>query len=105
MKPLINEVEAYLMAAVAVILDHVITWMVMKNPYVREANPNTSYLMSIGMWGVFDAAVLVASIAASAYILRKWSFENRWVILLYFVAGAVIRMAAVLSNLMIWMLL
>jgi len=103
-KPWIGELEAYAMAIIGVVADQLVTRLVISKPNIYEFNPHTVYLMERGLWGYFDGALLIASIGVSTVIMRKWSFPNRWVILLYFVACFVIRSGAAMNNLLYWLL-
>lgn len=104
MKAWISEFEAYALAVIGVIADQLTTRLAISNPYIFERNPNVIWLMEKGLWAHFDAALLIVSIGISAVIMRKWKFYNRWVILLFFVVGFVLRFGAAMNNLC-WLLL
>uniref|UniRef100_A0A6M3LSN9 Uncharacterized protein n=1 Tax=viral metagenome TaxID=1070528 RepID=A0A6M3LSN9_9ZZZZ len=104
MKQHISELEAYLLAVIGVAADHLTSGLAQSKPTIFEANPNTARLMEAGLWLPFDVALLLGSIGISAFIMRRWRFPHRWVILLYFVVGFILRGGAAVNNLLWWLL-
>jgi len=100
----ISELEAYLLAVIGVVADHLTTRLAQSKPNIFEVNPNTVRLMERGLWLPFDVAILFGTIGISVVIMRRWKFPHRWVILLFFAVCFIVRGGAAVNNLLWWWL-
>ena len=102
MRQLISELDAYFTLLIGIVADHVSTRMALTRDYVVEKNTVVVWLVSRELWLIFDCVTWLLSVAASIWIMRRWKYENRWLILLYFIVGGWIRISMATMNMLLW---
>lgn len=66
---------------------------------IYETNPVAAYMMRYGLWQVFDAMILLATIFICGMMMRRWKFPDRWVLLLFPMVIGLFRLGAAFWNL------
>lgn len=89
---------AYITLVAGVVGDQISTRLALTNPCNYETNGVAVMLMQTGLWLPLDALLVLASIAIPTIILRRWSFNGRWAVLVFPFLLGLCRLAAAIWN-------
>ncbi len=92
----------YLLPVVGYIIDQVSTRISLSNPVLQELNPLTEHLLQAGLWLYFDAAVVIAIISSTYFIVRKWGFRYRSLVLLTPLTYGLMKVLTGISNFILY---
>jgi len=90
---------AYLAVVSGIVGDQLSTRLALSKPYNYETNLFTVANMQNGLWLPLDILLLALSIGIPALLMRRWSFEGRWAVLIFPLILGTIRFAATVWNL------
>ncbi len=92
------EALAYVIFGAGAVADQLSTGYALSFAGIYETNPVVAQVMKLGLWPVFDAAILLATILTCMTIMRRWNFTNKWVSLIFPMVIGGFRLGAALWN-------
>jgi hypothetical protein len=95
----------YLVSLFGCFLDQLTTRIGLTNPSLYEMNPIASAMMEQGIWLYVDVSIVIVSIVVTYFILKKWTFEFKRVILLYPFSLGLLKTLAGIHNLALYLMI
>lgn len=94
----------YMMPILGCVIDQLSTRIGLTNSNLCELNPQTVYLMAVGIWLYVDIIAVIMIILISYLIIKHWKFQYKRFILLFPFTFGVLKIFAGINNIYLYIL-
>lgn len=93
----------YMMPVLGCAIDQLSTRIGLTNSNLCELNPQTVYLMAVGIWLYIDIVAVIIVILVSYLIIKHWNFQYKRLILLFPFTLGFLKILAGINNIYLYL--